>query len=237
VPAYLALGVLLAVLLLLVGRWFVAADPRALARGLSWAGIALAGLLGFLLLVTERFGLLALLGVGAAMLYGARRRAERGAAGPSGAGAGRSGVDTAFLHMELDHASGAMSGRVLAGRFAGRSLADLSFAELLELRQACAGDPSSLAVLEAYLDRTQPADWRERAEAAARPEAPAAGAGMTRERAYQILGLAPGASDEAIRAAHRRLMMKNHPDHGGSAWIAAEINRARDLLLGAGRAG
>ncbi|MFO1058857.1 MAG: DnaJ domain-containing protein [Dongiaceae bacterium] len=235
-PAYLALGVLVAVLLLLLGRGFVAADPRDVARGLRWAGMALAAVLGLALLRTERFGLLHMLGAMAAPLMRSwrhRRSAARAAGGPPPPrGGDSSSIDSAFLHMELDHGSGAMSGRVLAGRFAGRSLADLAFAELLELRQACAGDPASLALLEAYLDRTQPADWRERAEAAARPEAPAAGSGMTRERAYQVLGLAPGADPAAIRAAHRRLMMKNHPDHGGSAYIAAEINRARDLLLG-----
>jgi hypothetical protein len=132
--------------------------------------------------------------------------------------------------MELYHASGVMTGRVVSGRFSGRDLAQLTLAELLALRTECAGDASSLAVLESYIDRTQPADWRTQAEAAARP----AGndQAITRERAYEILGLAPGADDTAIREAHRRLMLKNHPDHGGSAYIAAEINRARDILLG-----
>jgi len=55
--------------------------------------------------------------------------------------------------------------------------------------------------------------------------------GMTREEAYQVLGLAEGASPEAIKAAHRRLMQHAHPDHGGSTWIAARLNQARDLLL------
>jgi hypothetical protein len=234
-PLYLALGVMLAFLLVQLGRGFVSASPHDLARGLRWSVIALGILLGLGLLVTERFGLLLTLGAMATPLFASWRSRQRAAAGPrpsAGAAGGSSSVDTAFLHMELDHASGGMAGRVLAGRFAGRNLADLVFAELLELHRACAGDPSSLAVLEAYLDRTQPADWRARAEAAERPEPPPSGGGMTRERAYQILGLAPGASEEAIRSAHRRLMMKNHPDHGGSAYIAAEINRARDLLLG-----
>jgi DnaJ-domain-containing protein 1 len=55
---------------------------------------------------------------------------------------------------------------------------------------------------------------------------------MTREEAYQVLGLQPGASEAEIRAAHRRLMRAAHPDSGGSDWVAARINQARDVLLG-----
>ncbi len=55
---------------------------------------------------------------------------------------------------------------------------------------------------------------------------------MTREEAYQVLGLKPGASEVDIRAAHHRLMRAAHPDAGGSDWLAARINQARDMLLG-----
>jgi DnaJ homolog subfamily C member 19 len=55
---------------------------------------------------------------------------------------------------------------------------------------------------------------------------------MTREEAYQVLGLRPGASEADIRAAHRRLMRAAHPDSGGSDWLAIRVNQARDILLG-----
>ena len=74
----------------------------------------------------------------------------------------------------------------------------------------------------------------------ARPARRGAGAGtarqaratMSREEAYQVLGLVPGAGTAEIRAAHRRLMRTAHPDAGGSDWLAARVNQARDVLLG-----
>ena len=55
---------------------------------------------------------------------------------------------------------------------------------------------------------------------------------MSREEAYEVLGLQPGAAEADIRDAHRRLMRGAHPDAGGSDWLAARINQARDVLLG-----
>jgi hypothetical protein len=135
-------------------------------------------------------------------------------------------VETAFLSMTLHHDSGRMTGSVKAGQFAGRELATLTLPELLTLLQECqVSDIDSVALLEAWLDRAHP-DWR--AEPAADPRSGA----MTRAEALEILGLAEGADEDAIRAAHRRLMRSAHPDQGGSAWLAARINAARDLLLG-----
>ena len=135
-------------------------------------------------------------------------------------------VETAFLSMTLHHDSGRMTGSVKAGQFAGRDLATLTLSELLALLQECqVADVDSVALLEAWLDRAHP-DWR--AEPAAGPRSGA----MTRAEALEILGLAEGADEDAIRAAHRRLMKTAHPDQGGSAWLAARINAARDFLLG-----
>jgi hypothetical protein len=142
-------------------------------------------------------------------------------------------VRSRFFEMSLDHDSGAMRGKVVAGRLAGRELDDLDDQALLALAAEVAGDPQSVALFEAYLDRRMPG-WRDNveADAAAGTGGPADTGAMTDEEAYQVLGLAPGASDREIRAAHRRLMMRMHPDQGGSTFLAAKINQAKDRLLG-----
>jgi DnaJ family protein C protein 19 len=64
------------------------------------------------------------------------------------------------------------------------------------------------------------------------PPPPRRQGNMTREEAYEVLGLHPGASEADIRAAHHRLMRTAHPDSGGSDWLATRVNLARDVLLG-----
>jgi hypothetical protein len=140
-------------------------------------------------------------------------------------------VASRYLRMSLDHESGIMSGTVLAGRFVGMRLDELGTAELLALLRECrAEDGEGARLLEAYLDRMLPS-WRdELAGERAGPGPPSAGK-MSVEEAYAVLGLSPGADKEAIREAYHRLMMKLHPDHGGSDYLATQLNRARDVLL------
>jgi DnaJ-domain-containing protein 1 len=126
-----------------------------------------------------------------------------------------------------------MTGTVSAGRFAGRSLDDLTLAEIADLMREClAQDPEGARLLEAYLDRRSPG-WREDADRhrdAGQGRAPGAGA-MSDQEAYEILGLQPGAGEEAIRQAHRTLMKRIHPDAGGTSGLAARVNQAKDVLL------
>jgi DnaJ-domain-containing protein 1 len=135
--------------------------------------------------------------------------------------------------MELDHDTGEMDGTVLAGFFAGRRLSSFDEAGLQQLLAECrAGDPDGVRLLDAYLDRRFP-HWRDRTHASEQTQAddkPRSGA-LTEEEAYQILGLEPGASLAAIRQAHRTLMKKLHPDQGGSTYLAARVNQAKDFLL------
>ncbi len=229
---YLFIGLALLGLFLLGARLLVNADPTRLGRFLGWfaTGIGVAGALAVLVLLvaSDRLGLALFVASGAApVLMRWRANWRRHHAAPSGSDGGHSQVETELLRMRLDHGSGAMSGQVKRGPFAGRRLEDLALSELLDLwRQCVAEDQEGTRLLETYLDRLRP-DWRKSAAASATP-----GETMTREQAYAILGLEPGGNAEQIKDAHRRLMMKLHPDHGGSTFLASQINRAKDLLLG-----
>jgi hypothetical protein len=143
-----------------------------------------------------------------------------------------SSVRTSMLDMSLDHDTGEMDGEVLSGRFAGNRLSAMALADLQELLRECvvAGDRSE-ALLMAYLDRSHP-EWREQGGSQQQGAAGATPGSMTRAEALEVLGLKEGASDAAIRKAYRDLMKKHHPDQGGSAWFAARINEARNVLLG-----
>jgi hypothetical protein len=141
-----------------------------------------------------------------------------------------SSVSTRYLDMSLDHDSGEMRGRVLDGPFAGRSLDDLTLEELLSLALCRRDDAQSAAVLEAWLDRVHGSDWRERDQFAG-GQAHRGRERMSAEEARQVLGIDEGADRNEVIQAHRRLMQKLHPDRGGSAYLAAKLNQAKDVLL------
>jgi hypothetical protein len=232
--AYLFLGVALLGVVLLLGRWFVKAEPATLVTFVKWVGGTLAVLLVIYLIVGGRAAS-ALWLAGAALVLARAMRAMGGLGRIRGARAkpGQSSdVETAYLRMTLDHDSGGMDGTVLQGPFAGRELSSLDLDELLALFAECTrADRSSLRLLEAFLDRGPHTDWRDRMDA--RDRAAAAKGGMTREEALEILGVDEDATKDDIKEAHRRLMQTNHPDHGGSTYLAAKINQAKEILLGA----
>ena len=138
-------------------------------------------------------------------------------------------VRSAFVEMELDHDSGAMRGRIIAGSHQGASLEALDVNTLVGLLDEM--DEESRALLVAYLDRRD-AGWSKYAQAHAAAGRAASGSGkMTEEEAYQILGVQPGASTDEITRAHRTLMKKLHPDQGGSTYLAARVNEAKEILF------
>lgn len=226
---WLALGAIALFLLFLLLRAFANAP---VARVRQFGAVMLASIGAVLLLLglfTARgqqaiFALAFFLPL--LLQWAQRWRTNKRFGGPAPQTGAANSVETAFLNMTLDHDSGRMTGSVKAGQFAGRDLAALNLPELLLLLEECQiADIDSVALLEAWLDRAHP-DWR------SEPTAEPRSAAITREEALDILGLKEGADEDAIRAAHRRLMKTAHPDQGGSAWLAARINAARDLLLG-----
>jgi len=143
----------------------------------------------------------------------------------------RSRVSTAFLEMTLDHDTGVMDGTVLQGEFQGRSLSDLSESEYIQLLKTCRSqDGDSARLLETYLDKRFGESWRADDTGPATDQSTEGSGELTRQEAYAILGLEPGASHDEIIQAHRRLMQKMHPDRGGSTWLAARINEAKKCL-------
>jgi hypothetical protein len=143
----------------------------------------------------------------------------------------RSRVATSLLTMELDHDSGRMEGTILGGPFKGRLLSALGDEELKAFHRQCmAVNDQSRALFEAWLDRSK-AGWREAWNAGPRNGAGSPSGAMSRAEALAVLGLKEGAKADEIRAAHRRLMKEFHPDHGGSDYLAAKVNQAKDVLL------
>lgn len=210
-------------------------NPAVLARGLRvTAGIA--ALLVAVVLSIEGLGLIAAIpaALGSWLLSGARLPTSLSPpwrAGPSPSQTSRIFTDT--LEMELDHDTGDMRGRILKGVFAGRDLATMAPAEIAIVWRDCQfDDPKSASVLEAYLDRLHPT-WRE--DMARAESEPGAGGVMTDEEALDILGLEPGATEADIRRAHRELILRLHPDRGGSTYLTAKINEAKDHLLKRGQ--
>src|ERR1700761_8297039 len=139
-------------------------------------------------------------------------------------------VRSQFLEMMLDHDTGQLAGRFIAGPHAGQALDAFDLPQLAAMIPNF--DAESVALLESYLDRRFPA-WRENAQrnTAGGQRSAAASGKMTDEEAYQILGLKPGAGRDEIGRAHRTLMKKLHPDQGGSTYLAARVNEAKDTLL------
>ena len=228
--AYVFLGIGLLVILLLFGRWFAGADAKALARLLRWFAVMFG--IGFVVFmaVTGRWSWLPALII-PALPWIMRARAlssmARNIGGPSAGQA--SSVETPYLRMVLDHDSGNMDGDVLQGRFSGRKVGELSRQELVALWRECGQDEQSRLVIESYLDRVHGPEWRDGARSG--PGGADAHATMTPHEAREILGVGDDASAADIDVAYRRLMLKMHPDHGGSDWVAAKLNRAREVLM------
>ena len=235
-----------------LGRWYVAADPKRLIAMARPALITLVALAATFLALTGRLWFAVML---APLVLPVLRGLLRGRGRSNGgAAAGRSAIRTRFLEMTLDHEGGRFDGTVLDGPEAGRRLSALPLATLLRLlAHYQAQDAQSAQVLMAYLDRTHP-QWHAAAggsggsggsgdggDGGGRGNGGSGGdhgppraepAAMSAAEAYQVLGLQPGASAREIEDAHRRLIALVHPDKGGSSFLAAQVNRARDVLLG-----
>ena len=228
-------GVLLLAIVYLGLRLFSRSEPKAVATLFRQLLAVVAFVVAIILVFTSRYAVLSLpVGlVALGLLLGWRWPFKRGAA--SNAGAGKtSSVNTDYFEMTLNHQTGQMDGRIKKGDHEDDRLSNLSPEQLNSLYEEVQDqdDPNSLSLLEVYLDGVI-ATWREdfEVDADAGHRRSAGSSTISEEEAYEILGLAAGASRDSIVAAHRRLMMKIHPDRGGSTALAAKINEAKDFLL------
>jgi|TARA_R110002124_G_scaffold105164_3_gene255896 hypothetical protein len=241
--SYLVLGVALLAAFLIGARWYATANVKTLKKVLFYVFGILAVVLALFFVITGRLGwavfaLSALIPMllRARTAYRAARNFSRMAGAGQGAPTGQtSDVETRFLRMGLDHDTGDVWGEVIDGPYKGRRLDDMTVSEKLDLLRHCwTEDEASARVLEAYLDRVHP-DWRDHAEDAG-PKTGGAGpsrsGAMTRAEALAVLGLSEGASRQDIKAAYQRIISGLHPDHGGSDYLAAQVNEAKDVLLG-----
>lgn len=225
-------------------KQFANTSPQTYSRLIKLAGGAgglVAALTMFLRTAKGPWALIA----SAALWFLNQQKTQAGAArgagfdGFSWGGFGAKGASkarSAMVEVELDHSNGDMIGRAHSGPYAGRDFADLTRDELVGLHSLCLRqDVEGARLLEAYLDRRFPG-WRPAGEgqshAGGGGASHGAGAGgMTEDEAYDVLGLAKGASSEEITRAHRELMKKMHPDAGGSSDLAARLNIAKSVLM------
>jgi DnaJ domain len=227
-------GTVAVIVLYLLLQMFRAANPAVLARALKTVGgVVLLAIAAFVGLRGELFVAIPLGIAGAGLLGYSPKSLEifRRYFPNTGASPGRtSQVRSELLEMVLDHNTGQLAGRFVAGPYAGHSLDEFDLPQLAAMIPNL--DAESVALFESYLDRRFPA-WRENAQrnSAGGQRRATTGGKMTDEEAYQILGLKPGASRDEIGRAHRTLMKKLHPDQGGSTYLAARVNEAKDTLL------
>lgn len=229
----------------LLVRWFVRTPPKQVVATAKRSGLVIALGILILLVVTGRLNWLIAAGAAALpflkkgfmlfrylpMVSGLFGNAAK-AANLGGQGNPFSTLETRFLRVSLDITTGNLDGEVLEGAFEGEFLSKLPLDKLLSLLNVCqTEDPRSAALLSAYLDRHH-SGWRtQSSQSNHQQQNHAPNHNMSANEARDILGIETSATQDEILQAHRKLIHKLHPDRGGSTYLAAKINQAKDCLL------
>ncbi len=230
--AYFIIGVSLLLAIMIGGQALATADPKNILKAARIAAVVVCSVLAGFFILTGRFAYAPPLVVAA--LFFLRNKPMFAGRKPS-AGQ-KSDVETDWLQATLNHDSGEMDAVILRGPFEGRQLSDLSRAEIGDFYKQAEQDEQTIAILESFISRKfgedfSTADDKETSSKENRTRAASGGGPMTRQEALDILELGSDASVAEIKAAHRRLMKKFHPDHNGSDYMAAKLNEAKDILL------
>lgn len=235
----LIFGLAAAMAILWAIKAFSAVEPRKVKPLLRKAGGVGLLALATLMLVKGQAAVAALPGAAGLWLLGMGDNPfQKWFGGRTGGEASAPAARSAMIEIQIEPASGRLTGMVLAGPHEGRTLDQLSRATLFDLHERClTDDPEGARLLEAYLDRRFPG-WRAAGQSegdawrgGATGRGGAVTGGMTEDEAYQVLGLAKGAGRDEISRAHRDLMKKLHPDAGGTTALAARVNEAKDVLM------
>ena len=237
--SYLIIGIAFILGGYFIVRWWVQADIQQILKMLRWSGAIIGIVLLCIIAISGRWnwlpGLL-FMGIPWLIRNQARRTINKNANGPTTGQ--KSQISTYYLRMELDHDSGEMSGEVITGKYSGLNLGDLNLNQLIELMNECVrDDQQSRIVLENYMDRNHSV-WRNKAGESFKEKSDHTNSNspwnsdvMSLDEACKILDISPKASKGDIEKAYRKAMKKAHPDNGGSDWMAAKVNQAKDSLL------
>ncbi len=222
---YFILGAALLLALIVGGKAILSANPSTLLKALRIAGLVIFSSAAAYCAVTARYQYA--MGLGAAALFCLRNKPFFSSSCQSPGQ--QSEVSTEWLEATLDHDSGEMNATIKKGTFSEKKLSDLDYEELQALLDELERDEQSVAILQAYIIRyfadQETTDGHERHSETSKNK------GMSRAEAYEILDLSTEATIEEIKAAHRRMIKKFHPDRGGSAYMTTKINQARDILI------
>jgi hypothetical protein len=136
---------------------------------------------------------------------------------------------TKSLLVQVNFSTREMDGEILQGEFTGKRLSELSQEQLQAFAESLKEtDRESYLLLQTYLLRSNRGgsqhSYQDGNQANNLSE-------LSEKEAYEILGLEPDAPKEDIVKAHKRLMQRLHPDRGGSDYLAAKINAAKDKLV------
>jgi len=229
--AYFIIGIALLAALIIGGKSLANAEPKHIIRAFKIAGAIILGALAAFFAYTGRFQIAPPLALIALFLL--RKKPLFGRSAPSSGQ--KSEVTTDWLHAILDHDTGEMDAEILQGEFKGARLSQLSLPQLQELSRSLDEDEQSAAILATFIERnfTDTEDTQGTYSGGGSKGNPNYNqqTGMSRSEAFEILELDPTANEGDIKASHKRLMKKFHPDHDGSAYMAAKLNQAKEVLL------
>lgn len=225
--AYFIIGIAVLAALIIGGNAIANADPKKLLRAFRIAFAIIFAALAAFFAYTGRFQFAPPLALAAIFLL--KRNPLFGRSAPSSGQ--QSDVKTDWLHATLDHDSGDMDAIILKGEFEGRKLSDLSHDQLRTLYEMLKDDEQNAAILMTFMERNFSGSSENQENGNKQRSNDSSQSGMSQSEAFEILELQPGSSDIEIKAAHKKLMKKFHPDHNGSAYMAAKLNQAKDILL------